>query len=156
MDNDIVVAKKLEFGFTKRGMEGGVSTAGLVYRELCKRIKVPYIVVLSTRDHDKDRQERKHTIFLCPRWVVLVKTFLRVLVKDGELGVQIADSVRGTVFIGTHGLGKERCGEEGYGEIERDRTVSVVTVESSKDGGRTDRLNIGSPMHTHRKVPTCP
>ena len=57
MDNDIVVAKKLEFGFTKRGMEGGVSTAGLVYRELGKHIEVLCIVMLSTGDHDKDRQQ---------------------------------------------------------------------------------------------------
>ena len=97
----------------------------------------------------------KLTILLRPRWVVLVKTFLRVLVKDGELGVQIADSVRGTVFVRTHGLGKEGCGEGGCGVMEQDRTMSVGTVATSKDG-RTDRLNIGSPMHTHRKVPTCP
>ena len=57
MDNDIVVAKKLEFGFTKRGMEGGVSTAGLVYRELGKHIEVLCIVILSTGYHDKDRQQ---------------------------------------------------------------------------------------------------
>ena len=132
VDDNIVVAKKLEYRFVERRVEGGVNTTRLEYCELRKRVEVLCTVLLSDRGHDKAK--RKHTILLRPRLVVFFQTFLGVLVEDGKLGVEIADSVWGTIFVRAHGLRRVRgiC----RGGVWGDRIVRVGTAVGLKLEGR--------------------